>query len=465
MATARRRAGPRRGAPRVIVDPPRLVARDALRLVDTDDAYLNLALARLLDERRLSGRDAAFAIELANGTARLQGRYDAILDTCVDAGATSLEPDVLVALRLGCHQLLGMRVAAHAAVGTSVELVRQAVGERPVRMVNAVLRRVSARPPKSWLDDLAEAAHGDELQRLSVVHSHPRWIVDAFLAALGDLGQLERLLEADNEPPAVTLVTRPGLSDVSELASAGARPGRWSPYAAVLGGGDPGALPQIRAGTAGVQDEGSQLAALALRRAAIVGSDAHWLDVCAGPGGKATLLTGLANESGARLVAVDRQPHRARLVRSALRGYPGTSPVVVADGTRQAWRDAAFDRVLVDAPCSGLGALRRRPEARWRRTPADVSGLVPLQRDLLGAAIDSVRVGGVVAYVTCSPHVEETRGVVDAVLNARGHVREEDVRALLPDVTPAGGGPHVQLWPHLHGTDAMFIAVLRRAEH
>jgi 16S rRNA (cytosine967-C5)-methyltransferase len=185
--------------------------------------------------------------------------------------------------------------------------------------------------------------------------------------------------------------------------------------------------------------------------------------MCAGPGGKAALLTGIARERGATVVAAERQRHRASLVRSGLRAYGPPWSVVAADATRPPWCGGAFDRVLVDAPCTGLGALRRRPESRWRRRPGDVAGLVLLQRRLLDAALDATRPGGVVTYVTCSPHPAETRGVVDTVLREYGGVVEEDARGLLPEVSGVGEGPSVQLWPHRHGTDAMFVAVLRRA--
>lgn len=448
------------------MDPARQVAYDALRAVDSDDAYLNLVLSRLLSDRRLSGRDAGFATELAAGTARLQGSYDAILDALVTAGSTSLQPAVRTAMRLGAHQLVSMRVPSHAAVGTTVELVRADVGERPVRMVNAVLRRVAEHDLPEWMARLAPDRNQDLIGHLAATHAHPRWIVEEFLRVLGDAGEVTALLAADNVAPLVTLVTRPGLAERDDLvsgATAQAVPGRWSPYAAVLGAGDPGGLDDVRAGRVGVQDEGSQLVTLALARAAVTGRDTRWLDLCAGPGGKSALLTGLARARGATLIANERLPHRATLVRSGLRGYGPPATVVCGDGTQPAWRPMEFDRVMVDAPCSGLGALRRRPEARWRRTAADVVALVPLQRALLQAALDSVRPGGVVAYVTCSPHADETRGVVDGVLASRPDAGEEDARALLPEVDDLGGGPHVQLWPHVHGTDAMFLTMLRRS--
>jgi 16S rRNA (cytosine967-C5)-methyltransferase len=217
-----------------------------------------------------------------------------------------------------------------------------------------------------------------------------------------------------------------------------------------------------------VQDEGSQLVALALANAPVEGADTRWLDTCAGPGGKAALLGALAAARGASLVAAEKQPHRARLVARSLEGNPGPWTVVTADGTRPAWRPGSFDRVLADVPCTGLGALRRRPEARWRRRPEDLEGFAPLQRGLLRQALESARVGGVVAYVTCSPHPAETRAVVDDVLRALakepGGTAAEltDARPLLPDVPALGEGPDIQLWPHLHGTDAMYLALLRR---
>jgi 16S rRNA (cytosine967-C5)-methyltransferase len=217
---------------------------------------------------------------------------------------------------------------------------------------------------------------------------------------------------------------------------------------------------------AGVQDEGSQLVAEALADAPLQGPDRRWLDLCAGPGGKSALLAALAGPRGARLLASERLAHRAALVAVATsRAGDGLLGVLSADGTRPAWRARSFDRVLVDAPCTGLGALRRRPEARWRRAPADVEPLVMLQRSLLAASVDSVRRGGVVAYVTCSPVLAETRDVVSAVLAERDDVLLQDAAPLFERL-PDSAGPMpgtVQLWPHRHGTDAMFLALLRRS--
>lgn len=455
----------------------RVLAFEALRAVDERDAYANLVLPPLLKKAReqdgFDARDAALATELVYGTLRRQGTYDAIVAACVDRPLREVDPPVLDVLALGAHQLLGTRIPAHAAVSASVELARVVLGDGRARFVNAVLRRVARRDLDGWLQEVAPPYDEDPEDHLAVVHSHPRWIVSALWDALGGgRAGIEDLLEADNERPEVTLVARPGRATRAELLDAlgeeAGRAGRWSPYAVRLAeGGEPGALDAVREGRAGVQDEGSQLVAVALAEAPLDGPDARWLDGCAGPGGKAALLGALAARRGAALLAAEKQPHRARLVQRALAGNPGPYEVVTADGTRPPWRPGSFDRVLVDVPCSGLGALRRRPEARWRRRPEDLDGFAPLQRSLLAEALQAVRVGGVVGYATCSPHLAETRVVVEDVLKGRGGARAAtaewiDARPLMPGVPALGDGPDVQLWPHLHGTDAMYLALLRR---
>ncbi|RBM24027.1 RsmB/NOP family class I SAM-dependent RNA methyltransferase [Streptomyces sp. PT12] len=455
-------------------DPVRILAFEALRAVDERGAYANLVLPPMLARARAAGtldaRDAALATELVYGTLRRQGTYDEVLRECVDRPLREVDPPVLDVLSLGAHQLLGTRIPSHAAVSSSVELARCVLGDGRAKFVNAVLRRVAARDLDGWLAELAPPYDDDPEGHLGLVHSHPRWVVSALWDALGGgREEIERLLAADNERPTVTLVARPGRATVAELTEEGrAEPGRWSPFAARLAeGGEPGAVDAVREGRAGVQDEGSQLVALALANVPLTGADTRWLDACAGPGGKAALLAALAAGRGAQLLAAEKQPHRARLVARALADNPGPARTVVADGTRPAWRPGTFDRVLVDVPCTGLGALRRRPEARWRRGPEDLDGLTRLQRALLRSAIESTRPGGVVGYATCSPHLAETRLVVGDVLkglaDAGGPGAEWiDARPLLPGVPDLGEGPDVQLWPHRHGTDAMYLALLRR---
>lgn len=435
---------------------PRRVAFDVLRDVSGEDAYANLALAKRLATAGLDRRDAGFVTELVSGTCRLRGTYDLIVESASGRKLGSLQPAVVDLLRLGAHQLLGMEMAPHAAVGATVELARRTVGQRVTGLVNAVLRKVARQDLDSWTAILAEGQ--DELGVLAVTHHHPRWIVEAY-ADLLPAEEVADALSANNVAPEPTLVVRPGLAERFELLPVGARPTPYSPFGAM--GVVPADVPAVRQRRAGVQDEGSQLMALAL--ADVAAPDGPWLDLCAGPGGKAALLAGLARKAGTWLLAGEAQEHRAALVGQALSAYPaGTAAVVVADGTAPAWRPASFSRVIADVPCSGLGALRRRPESRWRRSPADVAQLAPLQRDLLRAALDAARPGGVVAYVTCSPHRAETVAVVDDVLAERSDTTRLRAADHLPGVPYCARGDDVQLWPHRHGTDAMYLALLQR---
>jgi 16S rRNA (cytosine967-C5)-methyltransferase len=554
-----REAGRRAKPPRPA--DPRRTAYDVLAAVRDRDAYANLLLPKLLAERRLTGRDAALATELAYGTLRGQGTYDAVLAACSDRPLAKLDPPVLDVLRLGTHQLLNTRIGAHAAVTTSVDLAKSVVGPRASGFVNAVLRRVATRDLETWLALVAPNRATDVDGYLATRYSHPRWIVAAYRAALGDAAgdlakervipaartevaepgtaadteassaqavterssaggpnarvsaavvhdtaahdtaahdtaahdtaahgavpaggavtggmavtELEAALAAGNLRPKVTLATFPSGPPREDVMPADAGLGRWSPYAFTLQSGDPASL--IESGAAAVQDEGSQLAAIALSRAQVsprtgrsTGERELWLDMCAGPGGKSRLLYGLAAGEKATLIAAELHPHRAALVAGALtRASSNAMPpheVIVANATVPAWHDGTFDRVLLDVPCSGLGALRRRPEARWRKSQDDLEELTALQRDLLRSALTAVRPGGVVAYVTCSPVPAETRGVVTDVVAATPGVEILDTPAVLPGVPDLRSADPLfaQLWPHRHGTDAIFIALLRR---
>jgi 16S rRNA (cytosine967-C5)-methyltransferase len=500
-------------------DPARFAAFRVMRAV-ADGAYANLELPKILRERGVRGRDAAFATELAYGAIRLQGRYDPIIAAAADRPVAAVDAVVLDVLRLGAHQLLGMRVPAHAAVDETVGLARRVAGAGAGGFANAVMRRIGERSLEEWKAVVLPT--GDPIGRLAVEYSHPAWVVKALRAALLGHGastagtvdaDLEALLASNNAAPRVSLIARPGLATVAELTGRGAVPSGLSPFGATLSSGDPGAIPAVREGRAAVQDEGSQLVVLALASAEVLpatpgkpadggeaaepaygtdgtepayGTDGpeqvhrrdgaeRWLDLCAGPGGKAGLLASLAIGRGAEFVANEVSPHRADLVRGTLRPAIALAAerglrveVRTADGREVgALEPGRYQRVLVDAPCTGLGALRRRPEARWRRSPSDLPALGRLQRELLISAIDATGPGGVVGYATCSPHLGETTFVVRDILKRRDDVEQLDARPLFRGADGAqlehlGEGPSVQLWPHLHGTDAMFFALLRK---
>ncbi|KHK98377.1 methyltransferase [Microbacterium mangrovi] len=453
------------------VAPARRVAYDTIRAVTGSDAYANLLLPKSIARAGLSGPDAGLATELTYGTLRRMGTYDAIIAVAADREPARIDPAVLDALRLGAHQLLATRVAAHAAVNETVELVASATrGRGPVGFANAVLRRISQASFAEWMVRVTELARSDD-ERLGLRSAHPVWVLRAFrraLAAEGRVDELDALLDADNVSPRVTMVALPGLADIP----ADAERAPYSPIAFRAPGGDPQPITEGSAGRLRVQDEGSQLAALALSRARPVAAGERWLDLCAGPGGKSALLAAEALAGGASLEANEPVPARAGLVRQALAAVPLKVEVSEEDGReRAANAPAAYDRILVDAPCTGLGALRRRPEARWRKQASDVRDLSALQRELLADALSAVKPGGIVAYVTCSPHLSETAAVVaDAIDAAGGAVQELDARGVLQAVVrepldlpvPTSGAGHAQLWPHRHGTDAMFISLLQR---
>jgi len=449
------------------VNPARRVAFEVLRAVDESDAYANLLLPQELRRAGLSAADAALATELTYGTLRRRGTYDAIIEHASGRSVEAIDPPVRDALRLGVHQLLSTRVASHAAVNESVELVRRAGAASASGFANAVLRRIARDNPGDWLQRVADAARSDD-ERLGLRYAHPVWIIRAFrraLAAEGRQDELEQLLAADNVSPSVTMAALPGLAEIP--AEASRTP--YSPLGFRLGGGDPEPVVRAAGGRIRVQDEGSQLAVLALARALPVRAGERWLDLCAAPGGKTAVLAAEALAGGALLEANEISPVRAKLVRTSVAGVPLEVPVSEEDGRTRAARDR-YDRILVDAPCTGLGALRRRPEARWRKTPADVPDLSALQRELLTAAVDALAPGGIVAYVTCSPHLAETAAVVADVRRGREDLDELDARAVLRDAArgdldlpdPIDGSGRAQLWPHRHGTDAMSITLLQR---
>jgi 16S rRNA (cytosine967-C5)-methyltransferase len=470
---ARSRTARDRPAPVGRIQPARRIAYEVISAVRESDAYANLLLPVKLERAKLSTQDAALATELSYGTLRRQGYYDAVISIAAARATDQIDPPILDVLRLAAHQLLSMRVAQHAAVDEAVSLAREIGSRSSSGFVNAVLRTITRSEPSVWHERALVEAQSDD-ERLAVEYSHPVWIIRAFRQALTAEGrgdELLALLEADNVAPLVSLVALPGRSTPAELEAAATtvHPADYSPFAAVSDGGDPAKLAAVREGRARIQDEGSQLAALALSRARPATPGESWLDLCAGPGGKAALLAGEALAAGATLVANEIVPARAELVRNALGAFENPPEVLTLDGTEIGERfPEAFDRILLDAPCTGLGALRRRPEARWRKQPRDVSELAALQGALLSSAIAALKPGGILAYVTCSPHLAETRVVVDtAVKRSDGAVARLDTAAVLSSVTlhplelPETSG-HVQLWPQRHGTDAMFICLLQK---
>jgi 16S rRNA (cytosine967-C5)-methyltransferase len=361
-----------------------------------------------------------------------------------------------------------MRIPAHAALDETVELAKQKVSRGSAGFVNGVLRRVSERNREQWLDEVLNYVEEPEM-RLAIEFSHPVWIVKALSQALkldGRGAELRDLLLADNVAPLVSLVGLPGIANKNDFEDLPIGPA--SPIGALLDSGDPNNLKAFREGRIRVQDQGSQLVTLALLESTPIANNEKWLDLCAGPGGKAVLLAARAKLEQANLVCNEVSDHRAKLVRQALSAISSKSDVLVADGRElEAIHNSAYDRILLDAPCTGLGALRRRPEARWRKKVSDVAELTKLQEQLLKSAWHYLKPGGVLAYVTCSPHVAETNAIIDWAKKRLPGVELMNSNQVLKSINPnlllSETRLTSQLWPHLHQTDAMFLALMRKS--
>ncbi len=444
----------------------REIAFDLLDRIQSDDAFANLLLPTLINRAKLDSRDAAFVQELAFGTIRNWLLYEKIIEAASSRKIDDIEPDAQIVLVLGVHQLLEMRVPTHAAINESVNLAKTKASKGSVGFVNAVLRKIALKDKDDWIDHVTKGL--SEIEALSIQYSHPTWIVQAFKTALSSRGmedQLENLLVSNNLAPKVSIAALPGFCSREDFGF-DKQAENMSPIGFEISG-NPADIELVSNGFARVQDQGSQLVTLALVSAPIEVEDESWLDMCAGPGGKAALLAALSLSSHQRFVPNEVSEHRAQLVSNALKPL-GSFEVRTLDGRSYGEGRERFSRILLDAPCTGLGALRRRPESRWRRNTDDLVDLVKLQRELIESAWKALEPGGVVAYVTCSPHLSETTGQVSwAEGKFRGELELLNANEILNSLNPALGLDEslrtAQLWPHVHGTDAMFLALMRKS--
>jgi len=429
--------------------------------VETTEAFADTLLAHRLAASPLGVADRALTTRLVYGTLVWQGRLDHHLGTLLRSSLAGLEPAVRAALRLGLYQLLFLeRVPVYAAVDSSVRLA-QIAGRGAGGLVNAVLRRAAA----VGRDGLGLPNPGeDPLGRLAVEWSHPRWLVERWAEEFS-VEELPDLLAADNLAGGTALrantlrTTRATLVEELEAAGAAARPGVWAPDAVIVERNS-AALRELaawRSGHFAFQGEASQLIAPLLD----LYPGARVLDACAAPGGKAGHAGAHVGQSGL-VVALDRRAAGVRRIRDEAKRLGVPLVGVVGDACQPGLR-GTFDGVLVDAPCSGLGTLRRHPELRWRRRPRDIPRLAALQRDLLAGVAPLVRPGGVLVYAVCTLAREENTGVVTALAEAHPRFAVESV-ATVPDpppattITPLG---FLMTLPHRHGLDGFFAARLR----
>lgn len=531
-----------------------LTAYNLLCKIRENDAYSNLLVPASLKAGNFSAQEKGFITDCVYGTLRWQGFADAVISAACKRDKSKISADVLDILRLGTYRTLFTSEKTYAVVNSSVEIAKKRTGRGSAGFVNAVMRKIALRSRKEWESLLtSRIAKNCTDKRLAVRASHPEWIVEELRKSYekagydwekirktrekSELGQVSAdssgksvaggsvadepvaavpiaadmtsavpisadpiaaMLEADNAAPSVTLCARPGLAEPDEILenmpkNVLCERGKYSPYALKIKKGGVNAIEAVKKGLAGVEDEGSQIAALALVNAPIEVSEKaagisikaakieasesskalkiseKWLDMCAGPGGKTALLGACAAQRNATLTANEPSEHRAKLVRENCFALPaGTLEKVYERDGRELGRmfPETFDRILVDAPCSGLGSLRRRAEARWRKNRSDIKQLAEIQRELLLSAAGAVRKGGVIAYVTCSPALAETREIVDYALSERSDLQRLDaaavIRGFAPDIPLPDSGGDVQLFEHIHDTDQMFVALLRK---
>jgi len=428
------------------IDDPRLLAFEVLAEVELQGAYSNLILPKALSESILEANDRALATELVYGTLRMQGKHDHFISAASDRFLEQIDPKALIVLRLGTHQLKQMRVPSHAAIYESVELAKKVVGKSTASFVNAILRKIDSLD----FDQLSKPTQ--EYSKLALEYSHPEWIVSSYFDSLKNSSEVISLLQANNIPAKPTLIAWPGLATQGELLEAGALPIATSSVAATFDG-NPGDIAAIRERRAGVQDLGSQLVVEKFYDQ--FKPNLRWLDLCAGPGGKAAYLSALLKRDGGYLLANEISNERAKLVSQVMHH----GEVNVSDGRSMPDELGKFDRILLDAPCTGIGALRRRPEVRWRRNLQDLKNLTALQSELLESATRLLSPGGIIAYVTCSSHQAETKFQIRSFLKQHSNFTRIPVQDERADIDG-----DLQLWPHRDGTDAMFLSLLRSKE-
>jgi 16S rRNA (cytosine967-C5)-methyltransferase len=438
------------------VDRPRLIAFEIFREVIRNEGYSNLLLNQRLAKSSLDPRDRAFITELLYGSLRQIGRNDFIASKYSNKPWQELDTGIVDIIRMGAYQLFDMRIPTHAAVSTTVDLARTVIGESKASYVNALMRRISEKSLQEHLSDV----DANSVAGLSVLYSHPEWIINSYRDQLSSIQEVEQLLQCNNEATTPTLVAWPGKSTQEELLNLGCQPTNYSKFGGTLekSFGALSDIAAIRERRIGVQDEGSQLVAQIFASAA----KAHepWLDLCAGPGGKAALLSHLATQ---QFYANEISEHRAKLVDQVV---SKSSKVFVGDGRKIAEslseQLGTINAIIADIPCTGLGALRRRPEVRWRRKPSDLPSLTKLQYELVESAVAVLPTGGILAYATCSPHLAETQ-LQCATFLKRLPLEQIDISPYLPSgLDDALKNGYMQLWPHRHQTDAMFLALFRK---
>lgn len=443
----------------------REVALDVLVRVEQQGAYSNLLLGSSLQKAELSREDTGLATELVYGTLSRMITLDFVLGGFVSKGLAKLEPWVRGLLRISLYQIMYLdRIPSHAAVNEAVNIAKRRGHQGISGMVNGVLRSVLR---VGELPVLPEGLSREE--RISILHSHPLWMVQRWSEEYGP-DTAEAMCAANNEPPAVsvrvntTMISRAAL--LAELTASGldAVESELSPFGLVIrGGGNLALTSWYRDGYLSVQDESSMLVAEAVAPEAGM----KVLDCCAAPGGKSAHMGELMKDQG-HILANDLHEHKAKLIAEQAARL-GLESIMTASGDAlklaESHVPASYDRILLDAPCSGLGVIRRKPDLKWRKQPEDVAGIAALQRELLQSVSRLLKPGGVLVYSTCTTEQEENSRVVAEFLEHNPDFASVSFQSPVWERvkgTALAKGEGIQLLPHHYGSDGFYIARLQR---
>lgn len=442
----------------------RELALDALIRIEQDGAYSNLAVGRLLEAHSLSRKDAALMTELVYGTIQRKNTLDFYVSRFVADSARRLEPWVAHLLRLSFYQLVYLdRIPPHAAVNEAAAIAKKRGHKGIAGLVNAVLRRALREPERLKLPERLPPA-----AQIALAHSHPEWLVARWMRQFGE-ETARRICEANNAPPQPAIrvnplrASRDALLERLRRDGIAARPSAIAPAGIVLGdGGPPAAHPGFAEGLFSIQDESSMLAAelLAPEPGMTV------LDCCAAPGGKTAHIAEKMENRGI-VIANDLHPRKIRLIEQQLERL-GITCVRTETGDAAMlpgrFAPASFDRILLDAPCSGFGVIRRKPDLKWRKREADIAAIAALQAKLLDAAAGLLKPGGLLVYSTCTLEREENEEQVAAFLARHpDFAPDEGAAERLPALRASFGGPGMlRLFPHDFGSDGFFFAALRK---
>lgn len=438
---------------------------NVLTLVEQEGAYSNLLLNTALQKASLEKGDAGLATELVYGTISRLNTLDYYLDRFVKKGTAKLQPWVRALLRLSLYQIVYLdRIPDHAVVSEAVNLAKRRGHQGISGMVNGVLRNILRQKDELVIPDNLPAA-----ERISLRHSHPRWLVERWIEQYGE-DIAEAICKANNEPPAVsvrvntTMISRDAMLEEMKSRGFEAVPSELSPYGIIVkNGGNMAHTEWYRDGMISIQDESSMLVA------EVVAPEPGMrvLDCCAAPGGKTAHMGEIMNDEGS-IIANDLHSHKQKLIaEQAARLGLDSITTITGDALDLAktYESASFDRILLDAPCSGLGVIRRKPDLKWVKTPEDIGEIISLQRELLQSVSSLVKPGGVLVYSTCTIEPGENEGTVAAFLadNPNFEVADDEagtMNRISRNALAKGGGAQI-LPQHFH-SDGFYMVRLRR---